>query len=246
MGLISQTQDPITLFTQGKISEYILQTRLEKLTPETFDTSPWSQFLIDINETRRPIPVSAETKQLIINMLSETQLIDLAVKTKGNDYICALAINAMKDQESMRIVLQFYHRFTPFRTYTWDGEKLVYTDRPVGMSYERGGLALWVLLQKIDQEQFTRAWNNCGRQSKWVDQLREKKVDGRYFSGTGFPGWGEKIAMNYQDLLPEVEHRIILAESGVEMKRPFYLRNGEEDRSDRKNKVLKLWKQLSG
>ena len=222
MQLLTKTDDLVSLFMQGRISEYILQTRLERLTQENIDTSPWSQFLIDINETRRPIQISAETKQMIIERLPETQLIDLAVKTKGNDYICALAINAMKDQESLRIVLQFYHRFSPFKTYTWDGDKLIYTDRPVGMSYERGGLAVWVLLQKIDQEHFKQAWYNCGRESKWVDQLREKKVDGRYFSGYGFPGWDGSAAKSYMDLFPEVEHRIILAESGVEMKRPYH------------------------
>ena len=195
MPQFNKTEDPITLFTQGKISEYILQTRLEKLTPETFDTSPWSQFLIDINETRRPIQISAETKQLIINALSEDQLIDLAVKTKGNDYICALAIEAMKDQESLRKVLQYYHRFSPFKIYMWEGEKLIYTDRPVGMSFERVGLSVWKLLQRIDQEQFTRAWYNCGRKSKWVDQLMEKRGSGRYFSGYGFPGWEGKATM---------------------------------------------------
>jgi len=225
MGLISQTQDPITLFTQGKISEYILQTRLEKLTPEDIaisDTSPWCRFLMEINETRHPIPVSAETKQLIIERLSDDQLIDIAVKTKGNDYICALAINAMEEQESLRKVLQFYHRVSPFRIYTWDGEKLAYTDHPIGTPFERGGLAVWALLQRIDQEHFKQAWDNCGRKSQWVDQLRNKRGNGRYFSGYGFPGWEGKTAMCYQDLLPEVEHRIVLAESGVEMQRPYH------------------------
>jgi len=244
MQLLTKTDDLVSLFMQGRISEYILQTRLERLTQENIDTSPWSQFLIDINETRRPIQISAETKQMIIERLPETQLIDLAVKTKGNDYICALAINAMKDQESLRIVLQFYHRFSPFKTYTWDGDKLIYTDRPVGMSFERGGLAVWALLQRIDQEHFKQAWNNCGRESKWVDQLRNNKGSGRYFSGYGFPGWEGKAAMCYQDLLPEVEHRIILAEAGVEMKTPFYMRNGEEDR-DGRTKIFKLRKRLS-
>ena len=104
----------------------------------------------------------------------------------------------------------------------WQGEKLVYTDRPVGTPFERGGLAVWALLQRIDQEHFNQAWDNCGRKSQWVDQLRKKQVSGRYFSGYGFPGWKGLAPMNYMDLLPETEHRIVLAESGAELKTPFH------------------------
>ena len=53
MGLYSNNEDPVTLFKQGKISEYKLQSRLEKITPEelgSYDTKSWSRFLIEINE----------------------------------------------------------------------------------------------------------------------------------------------------------------------------------------------------
>ena len=218
-------QDPVALFIQGRISERVLQIRLEKLSPEeiiSFDTDSWCRFLIEINETHHPMIVSAETKRLIIERLSDDQRIDIAVKTRGNDYVCALAISEMKEQESLQKVLQFYHRVTPFRIYMWEGEKLVYTDHPTGTQFERGGLAVWALMQRIDREHFKQAWDNCGRKSQWVDQLRNKRGNGRYFSGYGFPGWEGKTAMCYQDLLPEVEHRIVLAESGVEMQRPYH------------------------
>jgi len=218
-------QDPVELFIQGRLPEVKLQKRLKKLTPEEitlYDTDSWCRFLMDLNETYHPMIVSAETKQLIIERLTDDQLIDIAVKTRGNDYVCALAIGEMKEQDSLQKVMEYFHRFTPFRIYMWDGEKLVYTDHPIGTQFERGGLAVWTLLQRIDQEHFTKAWDNCGRESKWVDQLRKKKGSGRYFSGFGFPGWEGKAAMCYQDLLPEVEHRIVLAESGAKMQTPFH------------------------
>ena len=104
----------------------------------------------------------------------------------------------------------------------WEGEKLVYTDRPTGTAYERGGLAVWSLMRRIDTEHFKAAWYNCGKKSGWIDQLRNKRGSGRYFSGYGLPGWEGNTAMCYQDLLPEAEHMIILAESGVEIKKPYH------------------------
>ena len=53
------------------------------------------------------------------------------------------------------------------------------------------------------------------------DQLKNRQVNGRYFTGNGFPGWKGTIAMSYMDLLPEAEHMIVLAESGEELKEPF-------------------------
>ena len=44
------------------------------------------------------------------------------------------------------------------------------------------------------------------------DQLKNRQVNGRYFTGNGFPGWKGTIAMSYMDLLPEAEHMIVLAE----------------------------------
>ena len=219
-------QDPVQLYIQGQITEEKLQKRLKRLSPANiavFDTDSWCRFLIEINEQHHHIPVSAETKKLIVKWLSEEQLIDVAIKSRGNDYINALAIFEMKDQDSLRTVLQYFHRFTPFRTFMWQGEKLVYTDRPIDTAFERGGLAVWAVLQRIDQEHFRQAWENCGRRSQWIDQLRAKKGEGRYFSGEGFPGWGDRGVICYMDLLPAAEHRIILAESGVEMKRPHYM-----------------------
>ena len=213
-------EDPISLLKEGKLTEKKLQKMLKRLSPEELAAA--SRFLMEINEQHHHIPVSAETKKLIIEQLSDDMLIDMAVKTRGNDYICALAIGEMKDQGSLQKVLQFYHRVSPFRIFMWQDEKLVYTERPIGNGYERGGLAVWSLMQRIDQEHFKAAWYNCGQKSKWVDQLREKKGEGRYFSGYGLPGWGERMTMSYMDLLPEAEHRIILAESGVEMSRPYH------------------------
>jgi len=229
MPLLSK-QDPVELFIQGGLPETKLQKKLKKLTQEEivlYDTDSWCRFLIELNETYHPMIVSAETKQLIIERLTDDQLVDIAVRTRGNDYVCALAISEMKEQDSLQKVMEYFHRFTPFKIYMWDGEKLVYTDHPFGTPFERGGLAVWMLLQRIDQEHFKQAWYNCGKQSKWVEQLRNKKGSGRYFSGYGLPGWEEKTAMCYQDLLPEVEHRIILAESGVEFKEPFHAQVGQ-------------------
>ena len=165
-------EDPVSLFIQGKISENILQRRLEKLTAEeleSYDRNSWCGFLMQINEMRHQGTISSETKRLIVELLSEDLLIDLAFKTRGNDYICALAINEMKDQASLQKVMEYYHRVSPFRIYMWEGEKLVYTDHPIGTSFERGGLAVWALLQRIDREHFRQAWDNCGRKSQWVD-----------------------------------------------------------------------------
>ena len=225
MGTLTNKEDPVDLFARGRISENKLQRRLERITPEeasSYDTDLWSRFLMEINETRHPMIVSAETKHLIIERLSDDLLVDMAVKTRGNDYICALSIHEMKNQDSLRKVLEYYNRFTPFRIFTWEGEKPVYTDHPFRMAYERGGLAVWALLERIDQEHFNQAWFRCGKKSQWVDQLKNQEMSGRYFTGNGFPGWKGKPIMNYMDLLPEVEHRIILAESGETMKTPYH------------------------
>ena len=106
MGTLTKKEDTVDLFARGRISENKLQRKLEKITPEetaSYDTRLWSRFLMDMNETRHPVIVSAETKHLIIERLSDDLLVDMAVKTRGNDYICALAIHEMKDQDSLQM-----------------------------------------------------------------------------------------------------------------------------------------------
>ncbi len=110
-------------------------------------------------------------RRLIRLVPCDSELMDIAVNTMGEDEPMAYAILRMRKQTSLQTVLEYYNKHDPVYSFRYGVGKnknynVIYRNTS-GATTWTGVRALWAILNRIDKEHFSAAIQKTG-EPQWI------------------------------------------------------------------------------
>ena len=146
-------------------------------------------------------------RRLIGLVIGDSELIDIAINTAGEDEPMAYAVLKMRKQASLQTVLEYYNTHDPVYAFKYGigkhkNYRMIYVNTS-GANTWTGFRSLWAVLNRIDKEHFDAAIGKTG-EPRWIKTVGHERLRTQFFT----PADGSHKSRSVTDILHLYEKKL--------------------------------------